>query len=426
MGYDDNFEEEEPPVGVQKIQLTVNAWFGDEETEISLPSNWEVTECRMAGHDKPALTDDEIRAAIQNPIGSPRLSELARGKKEVVILFDDPPKPTPTSRVAPFVLEELHAGGISDDHIRFLCAPGTHRPLSTPEFVAKLGEEIVARYPVYNHNIYENLVYVGETSRGTPVHVNREYASCDLHVGIGSIIPHQSAGFGAGGKIIMPGIAGIQTIKAHHQKMRTPPYNANVGLAKIDGNEFRLDIEEAARLAGLHFKADTVLNNRRQVVGLFAGDFVEEHRAGVKLAREVYGTEMVGDADVIISNSYPDEHQYNRAVWVAPKYLKEGGDLVVVSLSSEGQICHQYTGRFGTDFGGAGWSLGARAKPLAKVSKVYIVAPFLSRYDRMEWGNEKVVWCKSWGEALAELTTRHGAGTKAVVYPYSPLQFPAE
>ena len=94
----------------------------------------------MAGHDRPALGDEEMRAAVQNPIGTPRLSELARGKKKVVILFDDLPKPTPTSRIVPFVLEELHAGGISRRQIRFVCAPGTHRPLIYPEFVAKLGQ----------------------------------------------------------------------------------------------------------------------------------------------------------------------------------------------------------------------------------------------------------------------------------------------
>ena len=107
----------------------------------------------MAGHDRPALSEEQMRAALHNPIGSPRLSELAGGKKEVCHLFDDLPKPTPTSRIVPFVLEELHAGGITDEHIRFLCAPGTHRPLMYPEFVAKLGADIVARYPVYNHNV---------------------------------------------------------------------------------------------------------------------------------------------------------------------------------------------------------------------------------------------------------------------------------
>ncbi len=409
-------------MGTHSVRLTVNAHF-EEEMEISFPSNWEVVECRMAGHDRPALSDDQMRAALQNPIGSPRLSELARGRQKVVILFDDPPKPTPTSRIAPFVLEELRAAGIRDDQIRFLCAPGTHRPLGTPEFVAKLGADIVARYEVYNHSNHENLTYVGTTSRGTEVHVNREYASCDLRVAIGSIIPHQTAGFGAGGKIILPGISGMDTIVSHHQTMRKEPYVATTGVGKIDGNVFRLDLEEAARLADLHFKVDAVLNNRREVVGLFAGDFVEEHRAGVKLAREVYHTTLAKDADILVSNAYPDEHQFSRAIWLAPHSLREGGDMVVVGWSHEGQVVHQYSGRFGTDFGGRGWSQGARSRLLAKVGRTIVMAPFLSMSDRMDLGGpDKVLWCKSWGEVLAELAAHHGPGTRVVVYPYAPLQ----
>jgi nickel-dependent lactate racemase len=136
-------ELEAVPMATQKVSLRVGTWFGEREIELAFPTHWEVVECRMGGHDKPALTDAEMRAALQNPIGSPRLRELAQDKKEVVILFDDLPKPTPTSRIVPFVLEELHAGGIRDDQIRFLCAPGTHRQLMYGEFVAKLGEDIV-------------------------------------------------------------------------------------------------------------------------------------------------------------------------------------------------------------------------------------------------------------------------------------------
>ncbi len=408
-------------MAVQKVQLRVKAYH-EEDIEISFPANWEVIECRMAGHNKPALTDEQMRAAMRNPIGSPRLSELAKGKSRVVILFDDTPKPTPTDRIAPFVLEELHAGGITDDQIRFLCAPGTHRPLGTPELVAKLGGDIVARYPVYNHNNWENLVHVGNTSRGTPVHVNREFMSCDLRVAIGSIIPHQSAGYGAGGKIILPGISGMDTVVYHHNTLRKEPYVAGVGVGKIEGNAFRLDLEEAARLAGLQFKVDAVLNNRREVAGLFAGDFVEEHRVGVKLAKEVYHTRLVGDADVLVSNSYPDEHQFNRAVWITPQCLKEGGDLVIICQSDEGQVLHQFSGRFGTDFGGRGYVPGSRAKALAKAGRIIIMTPFLSMLDRMEWGGDRVVRCEDWGEVMAVLAERHGAGTRAVVYPCTPLQ----
>ena len=407
-------------MAVRKIRLNVNAWFGDDEVEVSFPGNWEVVEARMAGHDKPALTDEEMRAALRNPIGSPRLSELARGKQEAVILFDDLPKPTPASRIVPFVIEELHAGGIGDEHIRFICAPGTHRPLIYPEFVAKLGRDIVERYPVYNHSIWENTVHVGNTSRGVPVHINREFMACDLRIGVGSLIPHPLAGFGGGAKLVLPGISSIETIDYHHKLLQK---SATVGLGRVNGNEFRLDIEEAGRLAGLHFKVDAVLNNHREVVGLYAGDFVAEHREAAKLAREVYYTPPVRDADVLVINGYPDESQFVRSTWCVPLSLREGGDVVLITFAHEGQNMHQWSGRFGTNFGGRNWTPGGRARHLAKARRVIVWAPHLSMVDRMELGApEKVLWCKEWGDVLAELAADHGAGTKVGVYPYASVQ----
>lgn len=402
----------------QKVKIRINAYFGEEDIELYFPENWAIHECRIAGHDKPPLSDEEIRNALQKPFGTPRLKDIAKKGDQVCILFDDLPKPTQTSRIVPFVLEELHEGGVTDEQIRFICAPGTHRPLLSFEFEAKLGKEIVEKYPVYNHSIWENVVHMGETSRGTPVYVNREFASCDLRVAIGSIFPHMGAGFGGGGKIVLPGVSGIETIHYHHKnRQRGTP------LDRLEDNVFRLDIEEAARLAGLHFKVDVVLNNRREAVGLFAGDFVEEHRAGVELARQIYKSESVENVDVLVLNSYPDEFQVNRSMKFIPGSLREGGDVVLISHAHGGQCVHQLSGRFGTDYGGRGWKPGNLHSRLEKAARMIVVAPHLSKYERdMFSPPEKLTWCKTWGEALAELTGRHGAGTKVGVYPYAPLQ----
>ena len=406
---------------MQKVKMNINAFFGDDDIEVSFPDNWDVQQCLMTGHDKPRLSDEEMRHALHNPIGAPRLSELAKGKKEVCILFDDIPKPTQAGDIARFVLEELHAGGITDEQIRFLCAPGTHRPLTYPEFAAKLGRDIVERYPVYNHSIWDNLVHVGETGRGTPVHVNREYAACDLRVARGSIFPHGLSGFGGGGKIILPGVCGIETIEYHHRNMLE-----NAALDRVDDNVFRLDIEDAARISGLHFKVDAVINNHREVVGLFAGDLVEEHRAGVKLARELYKAKIAKDADVVVANSYPDESQLVRAMWCVPLSLKEGGDAVLISHSFDGQNLHQLGSRFGTDFGGHMYKPNSLSQNMERAGRTIVMSPIMSRYDMQDIGpSEKVIWCKTWDDVLAELGNRNGSGTKVAVYPYAPLQMPA-
>ena len=177
-------------------------------------------------------------------------------------------------------------------------------------------------------------------------------------------------------------------------------------------------------MAGLHFKVDAVVNNRREVVGLFAGDFIEAHREGVKLATEVYSTDVVKNADVVVVNTYPDESQFSRSTWCVPPSLNEGGDVVMVIQSHEGQNLHHYGGQFGSDYGGRGWSAGSRARLLAKAGRVLVFAPYLSMYDRKELGapEKEIVWCKDWGEVMAELVGHHSAGTRVVVYPYASLQ----
>jgi hypothetical protein len=184
-------------------------------------------------------------------------------------------------------------------------------------------------------------------------------------------------------------------------------------------------MEDAARVAGLHFKVDAVLNNRREVVGLFTGDLVEEHRAGVELARQLYRTETAKDADVLVLNSYPDECQLVRSMGCIPDSLHEGGDVVIITYSHEGQNLHQLNSRFGTDYGGRMYNPTHVYRFIEKAARIIVVAPHLSRYDRNLIGpREKVTWCKTWVEALAELMSSHGPGTKVGVYPYAPMQVP--
>ncbi|GAH98314.1 unnamed protein product, partial [marine sediment metagenome] len=150
----------------------------------------------MAGYNRPAMKPDEIKASISNPIGIPPIRELAKGKKEVVIIFDDMTRVTRVAKIMPFVLEELAAAGIPDNRIRFIVALGCHGALDRLDFVKKLGEEVVARFPVYNHNPFANCTYVGTTSTyKTKVYVNEEVMGCDLKIAIGSVVPHGGAGF---------------------------------------------------------------------------------------------------------------------------------------------------------------------------------------------------------------------------------------
>jgi nickel-dependent lactate racemase len=404
------------------VKIQIAAWGETADLELSFPDTWSVTNCRMRGHDAPALTDEEIRASLAAPHGTPRLREMAGGASQVAILFDDLIRPTPVYRVAPFVLEELHGAGIEEDQIRFVAAIGTHAPMTRAEIVKKLGSEIVERYAVYNHNIYENVVLVGETSFGTPVYINREVASCDLRVGIGGVIPYYSKHiYNGGGKIVLPGISGIETIADYHLKFQQrlagqPPDPRITEQVPLP----RLNIEETARLAALDMKVDLVQNGHREVVGLFAGDFVETHRRAAAFGKSIYTTTVAPASDIVIVNAYPMEDQPAKGLWLAVQSVKPGGDVVIISHSDNGLgHTHYLFGRFGTDFGGRGWSPGRRFQ-VGEAGRVIICSPYTTKSDRDNFPGATFV--KSWPQARALLEQGRSTPAAVAIYPCAPIQ----
>ena len=408
------------------IRVPVDAWGEDSVRELTFPDGWGITQCTMKGHDAPAMDDEEIRGALGAPLGAPTLAQMARGRKQVVILFDDLLRPTPASRIVPFVLEELHRGGIGDDQIRFVAAVGSHQLMMRDDFVKKLGEEIVERYPVYNHNIYDNLVDVGETSQGTRVLINREVAACDLKVGIGGAISYFGKDvYNGGSKIILPGVCGIETILDFHTGARAREQQRPVDPGDEHVPAYRLNSEEAARLAGLDIKVDCVLNNRRQVVGVFAGDFVKTHRRASVLAKEIYATPVAPPSDVVVMNTYPKEDQPTTGLWIAMQSVREGGDVVIVSHSASGlSHPHYLFGRFGTEFGGRAWAPGRRFG-IGGAGRVIFCSPYLTKLDMDSYQGEGVLFVKMWDEARAILEGGRFGPASVAVYPYAGIQMAA-
>ena len=217
------------------------------------------------------------------------------------------------------MLEELEAGGISGDQVRFLCALGNHAPLTREDFVKKLGEDIVERYAIYNHNPFEHLVKVGVDSAGADVLVNREYMACDVRIGIGACSPHPMNGFSGGGKLLFPGIAGIQTTLANHKRREFSVFSTEpCGL--------RRDIEAMTRMTGPFFKIDAILNAKLDIVDVYAGDAVEEHRYAMEASRRLNALHRQGEKkDVVVVNANAKYNEALIAVRIGNMELKEGG-----------------------------------------------------------------------------------------------------
>jgi nickel-dependent lactate racemase len=405
----------------KEINIPQLLWYGNTETALHFPSSWSVSFCPMKGEGKKRLAPEELRRAFQQPIGTNLIRDLAKGKREIVILFDDITRPTPVYEIVPFVLRELEEAGISDKQIRFLVALGAHGAHSVNEFRKKLGQEVLDRFPVYNHNIFDYCTYLGKTSHGTPVSVNKEVMACDLKIGIGGVVPHPLSGFGGGGKIILPGVAHIDSITYNHGTL-VHNHLECVGLGKIEGNIPRLDIEEAARMAGLDVKIDAVTNLRGEIIGLFLGDPVAEHREGSLFAGEVYATVPAKGKDIVVVNAYSKASECAIASFMGvPSLREEGGDLVVIANEPGGQALHYLFGKFGNCDGG---KIKIPEQFSNKVQRLIIVSPMIDHVGAHFFKTaSSIIWTKTWEEALTLLTAKWGKKANVAVYPDGTVQY---
>ncbi|GAH28599.1 unnamed protein product [marine sediment metagenome] len=379
----------------------------------------------MAGYNRPAMKPDEIKASISNPIGIPPIRELAKGKKEVVIIFDDMTRVTRVAKIMPFVLEELAAAGIPDNRIRFIVALGCHGALDRLDFVKKLGEEVVARFPVYNHNPFANCTYVGTTSTyKTKVYVNEEVMGCDLKIAIGSVVPHGGAGFGGGGKIILPGVVSFETIEWNHRMAGKTAVehrdNPIIGMGIFDNNPMHYDIDEAAKLAGLDVLINCIVNMWGETVSVYAGAMMPAHAAAVQEAKTHYLTPKVEGKDIVIANNFAKVKLINNGLAIAyPAVNTEGGDVVLIANSPEGQSTH-YLG------GGFGKILQAKRRRRSEIPQHINHLIIYTEYPDATnpFGeSDKALLMYRWDDVLKLLQKSHGADTKVAVYPNAEIQY---
>ena len=398
------------------IGLPQLAWHDPKELKLPVPDGWQIEICNMAGYNRPALTDEQIKGSITNPIGTSPIRELARGKKEVVIIFDDMTRVTRVSKLVPFLLEELAEAGIPDSNIRFIAATGTHAPIDRMDFVKKLGEATLARFPVYNHNTYENCTYVGTTSRGTKISINTEVMQCDFKIAIGSVTPHISTVFSGGGKMILPGVASIETIEHNHKLPLTAQERDTYEI-----NPRRLDMEEAAKLVGLDLIVDCIVNMWGDTVAIFAGAETAAHEASVQYAKTHYLTTKAQDKHIVIANTFAKVLEAPTGLKAEASVSQEGGDLVLVANAPEGQVVHYLMGPWGQTIGG-------------RLRMQFPVPPHINHFivyteypDRASLGwfekSDRILLIDNWDDVLGILQDSHGDTVTVALYPNADIQY---
>jgi len=411
---------------VKKVSIPSRLWYENEEWELTFPDRWEVDNLTSPGFDRPGLSPDEIKNRVDYPIEGPSLEELARGKKQAVIVFDDMTRPTPVGDVAPFVTDALHRAGMEKDQIRFIWALGSHAAYDMINARKKLGDHIVENYAVYNHDPFQNTVRVGRTPTGVEVWLNREYMSCDLRIAIGCITAHVHVGFGGGAKIILPGIAGIESINQFHNQMYRD--RSRVGLGNFDGNIMRAECDAAGDMAGLDFKIDCLINRRGEIAGLYAGPFRATHQAGGEEGKEHYGIPHATGYDIAVSNAYGKANESAIARFMSLMALKPDGTgtSVLIADAPEGQVPHYVMRSWGTDYGGRHFQPKIRGKGMIQktMKRFLVMAPHPDRtmLDLICHIDDATI-VKTWPEALALLEEDYPGAARVAVIQDGTMQY---
>ena len=410
------------------IEIRWKAWYGDEKLKLNFPEEWNVEVASM--EDAPDIGDDKIKEAFSSPIRTKTIAELAQGKRTAAIVVDDISRPTQASRILPLVTEELRKGGIDEAHTCIIMALGAHRLMTRQDCIKKLGEKIVQDIAVYNHCPYENIVDLGKSSRGTPIKINKFFIESDLKIGVGCVVPHCRAGFGGGGKIVLPGIAGIETLEANHRPAITGvDSKCSGGTGICEGNETRADIEEIARKAGLDVVINCVTNSTRGIADVYVGDLIEAHRRCVNSALKVYSTEVPFGVDIGIFNAYPKDTDFVQAPNVFDVYgslereiVREGGVIVLITASTEGKGFHYLN------------SKGMRLyvpleedivfRRIIKNRKMIVFSPNINLFDVQELYPKNTLLMRKWTEVLQELIKHYPGKPRVALFPCASIQLP--
>jgi nickel-dependent lactate racemase len=384
----------------------------------------------------PDVTQAEMEA-LENPIGTPKLSEIAKGKSTACVAVSDYTRGVPYKRpnfnlLLP-IIEELHDAGIKDENIRFLVGTGAHRVHTDKENLDNFGEEIVNKYEVISHDCDKNNVSLGKLSTGNELLVDKVWVDSDVKVMTGLITTHYFGGFSGGRKGILPGIVARETVRRNHAMIIDP----QVDIAKTKGNPISDEMDEAAEKAGVDFLLNVVINDQKEIVRIVAGDLDQAFEAGWKACRDLYRVPFHQKADAVFAcaGGYPKDvslYQSQKSINNGKLVLKEGGTIVLISECREG---------IGSDTF-AQWLFEASSlDELLNTKQEKIIvgghtavgnAKVLKRFDilvvsslkKEELETRFYKYAKSIEDAIDRVKKKHGHDFKSYVMPQAGLLYP--
>lgn len=278
----------------------------------------------------------EVRRALDNPIGTPKLGQIVKPGEKIAIITSDITRPMPSKVVLPEILKDLRAAGVSDSDITVVFALGSHRKHTPEEMKTLVGEDVFAAIRCVDSD-GSDCVHMGVTSSGTPVDIFRPVAEADRRICLGNIEYHYFAGYSGGAKAIMPGVSTRAAIQANHSKMVREEAKAG----EMDVNPVRTDIDEAATLAPIDFILNVVLDEHKNVIKAVAGHYKQAHREGCRFLDQFYKVQIPQLADIVVVSpgGYPKDinlYQAQKALDNSKHAVREGGIIILTASCKEG------------------------------------------------------------------------------------------
>ncbi len=323
-------------------------------TAIKLKYGSGAFECRIPGAKllradnlpAPPVAVDEIRRALENPVGTSPLHEIVKTGEKVVIVTSDITRYSGSEIYLPIVVEELNRCGIPDSDIEIVIALGIHRKQTASEHQKILGP-LFGRIAVYDHECEDpaELVDLGMTDSGIPVQINRRVVEADRVIVTGTIGFHYFAGFGGGRKGLVPGVASRETCMASHFAVFNPPEiggkHPRAVAGVMDGNPVNQNLVQAARRVKPDFLLNTVLSPDKQILGVFCGDLEQAHLAGCEMVRKLFQVTVEQPADLAIVSCGGEPKDINfiqaqKALDYGCRAVKEGGTIIFVAACRDG------------------------------------------------------------------------------------------
>ncbi len=381
--------------------------YGEQIVSLELPDRVTLLDMKPA-EPLPDQTS-AVQEALANPIESPPLTELARGRKSACIVISDITRPVPNKIILPPLLKTLEESGIGRKDITILIATGMHRPNQGDELESMIGREIMDHFTIVNHYCQKPEGYrkIDEID-GAPIELNIHYLDADLKILTGLIEPHFYAGYSGGRKALLPGISSYETMKFMHSFKLID--NPKVRNCLLEGNPFHEYGIRVTELAGADFILNVVINKQRAITGVFAGHYNHAHLAGCEMVNHHCTVPVDGEADMVVTSGggFPLDstfYQISKALIAARDILKKGGTIVVACECREGLGSPEFSGIMTSvdspqaffdgycapeDFVIDQWCAQKIYQALDHAGRVYIYSSGLSNNDLQKMGAIKI------------------------------------